>query len=386
MKLFFSVGEPSGDEHAAHLIEELKRRRPDVQAVGFGGDKMEQAGCKLDFRLTDLAVMGFVRVVPMLAKFYRVANLAKRIFETDPPDAVILVDFPGFNWHIARYAKACGIPVFYYLPPQIWAWATWRVERMRKFVDHILCALPFEPEWYRERGIEAEFVGHPALEAFQHKRLDAEFERQYSPSDPVIGILPGSRNHEVQANWPVQLQIAKKLHAKAPDVRFAVACYKEKHLEHCRRSLKNLNAPLPIDLYIGKTSEIIERAQACLMVSGSVSLELLARGTPAVVLYRVSWPMYWFGLRYIECPYFSLPNLFAGRHLMPEFAVVGCTRNFEQQMADTLAWWLNDRDELARRAEQMLAQRDAAMLNDAIGTAASAVLKRFDFLRQKQAA
>lgn len=386
MKLFFSVGEPSGDEHAARLIQELRRLRPDIEAVGFGGEQMEQAGCKLDYRLTDLAVMGFLRVVPLLAKFYRVARQARRIFETDPPDAVVLVDFPGFNWHIARYAKERGIPVFYYLPPQIWAWATWRVERMRKTVDHILCSLPFEPDWYHSRDIVAEYVGHPGLEALDRKPLDESFAREYPESQTVVGILPGSRNHEVHANWPVQWEVMQKLHARVPNCRFAVACYKPAHRDYCSSWLEKSDSPMPVDFHVGKTSEIIDRADVCLMVSGSVSLELLARGTPAVVLYRVGWPMYWFGLRAIECPYFSLPNLFVGRDLMPEYPVVGHTRSFVQQITNNLAWWLEDRDELARRAQQMCELRDAIKVDNAIGTAARAMLARLPEQAIRQAA
>lgn len=375
MRIFFSVGEPSGDEHTAQLINELQKQAPNLQAAGFGGERMQQAGCKLDFKLTDLAVMGFAKVVPHLAKFYRVAQQARRIFQTDRPDAVVLVDFPGFNWHIARYAKQLGIPVFYYLPPQIWAWASWRVERVRKYVDHVLCALPFEPQWYAERGIQAEYVGHPALEAFDRKPLDPDFPQLYS-GQSVVGILPGSRTQEVTSNWPVQLNVISRLHDRCPDVRFAVACYKQAHLELCQRLYHQHGQSLPVDFHIGKTSEIIDRASLCLMVSGSVSLELLARGTPGIVMYRPSWFLYWFGLRVIQCNYMSLPNIFGERFVMPEFTVVGNPAIPTRQIADTIRWWLEDETELQRRAEAMSNIRDSAKVENAIGRAATAILQR----------
>src|SRR4029077_16130314 len=231
MHIFFSVGEPSGDLHASRLVAELKRRAPDLECSGYGGPLMEAAGCRLLFRLTDLAVMGFLPVIPLIFKFIRLAGAARRELAQRRPDAVILVDFPGFNWWIARAAKKLGIPVFYYLPPQLWAWAPWRVRRMRKFVDHVLSCLPFEVEWYRRRSVAAEFVGHPYFDEVAQKPLDGEFLRKQSAaretSIATVAVLPGSRNHEVSQNFPIQIRVMKKLRARLPGVRFLVACYKD---------------------------------------------------------------------------------------------------------------------------------------------------------------
>ncbi|MEZ6088291.1 MAG: hypothetical protein R3C05_09755 [Pirellulaceae bacterium] len=170
--IFFSAGEPSGDQHAARLIQALRRRQPQMAFRGFGGPAMELEGCRLDYELTNLAVMGLVEVAPKLSEFYRVASQAKEIFRQETPDAVVLLDFPGFNWHIAKRAKACGIPVYYYLPPQLWAWAPWRLRKVRRYVDKVLCVLPFEYQWYRERGIDAHYVGHPFFDAVNEQKLD----------------------------------------------------------------------------------------------------------------------------------------------------------------------------------------------------------------------
>ena len=162
LTIFFSVGEPSGDLHGANLIRQLQARRPGLQAVGYGGPKMAAAGCQLHADLTALAVMWFARVLVNLHKFWDLASRADRYFRHHRPDAVVLIDYPGFNWWIARRAKAHGIPVFYYTPPQIWAWARWRVKKMRRLVDHVLCSLPFEEAWLRRHGCQRD-VRRPSV-------------------------------------------------------------------------------------------------------------------------------------------------------------------------------------------------------------------------------
>ena len=147
MKIFFSVGEPSGDLHGANLIRELQKRRPDCEFVGYGGPRMAAAGCALHEDLTKLAVMWLLHALLNIHKFWALVGRADRYFRHHRPDAVVLIDYPGFNWWIARRAKAHGIPVFYYGVPQLWAWAGWRITKMRRFVDHVLCKLPFEETW-----------------------------------------------------------------------------------------------------------------------------------------------------------------------------------------------------------------------------------------------
>ena len=270
MHFFFSAGEPSGDQHAAHLIEELKRRCPGVRISGYGGPRMQQAGCELQYQLTDLAVMGFFRVVPLLWKFARLLWQAQRFFAREKPDAVVLVDFPGFNWWIARKAKAAGIPVFYYMPPQLWAWAAWRIRRVRKYVDCVLCGLPFEYEWYARRGVDAVYVGHPFFDDVAAHSLDGSLRAPLcsrpstATGDPsclppvdragrVVGVLPGSRRHEVVQNWPLMVDVMRRLHARHPDVRFFVPCYTPAFEQMCVDHLRRTEADLPVCFFVGKT-------------------------------------------------------------------------------------------------------------------------------------
>jgi lipid-A-disaccharide synthase len=380
MHIFFSVGEPSGDLHAAKLVGELKRRAPGLRCSGFGGPLMEEAGCEILYRLTNLAVMGILPVIPLIFKFIGLARDAKTYLAKHRPDAVVLVDFPGFNWWIARAAKKLGIPVIYYLPPQLWAWAPWRVRRMRKFVEHVLSALPFEVDWYRKRSVAAEFVGHPFFDEVAQKPLDREFIDQQSspPTGDVrtVAVLPGSRNHEISQNFLIQIRVMQRLHRKLPGVRFLVASYKEAQRDRCRKLLAERAPELAATMHVGKTSEIIQLADACLMVSGSVSLEVLARQTPAVVVYRISRAFYWFCEIMITCQYFSLPNLIARHPIMPEFAPIDDPQPSIEIMSDILHRWLSDNDERARQKAAMKHVCEGVATPGATANAANAILRR----------
>src|SRR6201985_1427630 len=214
MKIFFSVGEPSGDLHGANLIREWHRRRPDCECVGYGGPRMAAAGCELHEDLTKFAVMWFLHALLNIHKFWNMAGRADRYFRHHKPDAVVLVDYPGFNWWIARRGKAHGIPVYYYAPPQILAWASWRVKKVRRFVDHVLCSLPFEETWFRQHGCNATFVGHPYFDEVWHRNLDQAFlDQQIAHDGHLVTILPGSRTQEVEHNLHWFLKAAKRIHA-----------------------------------------------------------------------------------------------------------------------------------------------------------------------------
>jgi lipid-A-disaccharide synthase len=349
MHIFFSVGEPSGDQHAAGLMREIRRRVPDARFSGFGGPLMQQTGYEELYRLTNLAVMGIAAVLPLLWRFYRLVRRAGRFLEQQRPDAVVLVDFPGFNWWIARKAKRLGIPVYYYMPPQLWAWAPWRIRKVRRLIDCVLAALPFEAEWYRERRVNVEYVGHPFFDEVHEHRLDARFCDFLLPAGVrSIGILPGSRNQEVRRNFPHMLEVMRRLYDRHRDVRFRVACYKPLQREYCQLLIQAGYAGLPIDLYVGRTSEIIETAECCLMVSGSVSLELLARGTPAVVMYRGTVFTELLVRMLVTCRFMTLPNLMAGRELMPEFPFARDVERTVRAMTAHLDTWLADAASLAR--------------------------------------
>lgn len=381
MRIFFSVGEPSGDQHAAHLVEELRRLSPEFEATGFGGPAMAEAGVELQFQLTDLAVMGIVQVLPLIQKFRGLVRQAEAYFDTHQVDAVVLVDFPGFNWWIAKAAKKRGIRVFYYCPPQLWAWAEWRIRKMRRNVDHVLCCHPFEAAWYLERGMPAEYVGHPFYDEIAEKHLDSEFLKEQSRESSgvrTIAVLPGSRNGEIRHNWPLQVEVMRRLAAKHDDVRFLVACYREHQREKCAALLAERGLDLPVELHVGKTSEIIESAEFCYMVSGSVSLEVMSRGKPAVVMYHVDRLFAFLAKRLVRCRWMSLPNLIAETTLMPEFPLYGKAERGVAEMEELLSSWLADRDVLARKVHEIQDLRDRVAVTGGIAKAAGAILKKLE--------
>ncbi|MEM9660115.1 MAG: lipid-A-disaccharide synthase, partial [Planctomycetota bacterium] len=285
MRLFFSVGEPSGDLHGANLIRSLGKRNPDWQFVGYGGPKMAEAGCQLHADLTQLAVMWVLRVIAKLPTFVGLLVRADRFFAEQRPDAVILIDYPGFNWWIARRAKAHGIPVVYYGTPQLWAWASHRVAKMRRHVDHALCKLPFEERWFRQRGCHATYVGHPYFDELARQTPDQEFVESMVTGGPLVTILPGSRTQEVEQNGPGLIRAAQRISHEVPGVRFAVAAFSAAQAQRVREMADDANVAL--EIHVKRTAELICAASCCIACSGSVSLELLYHAKPSVIQYRV---------------------------------------------------------------------------------------------------
>lgn len=363
--LFFSVGEPSGDQHCGRLITALEQRDPELRIRGFGGSHMQAAGAAIDFDLTQMAVMGIVEVLPKIRDFLRLARQAESIFAAGEVDAVVLADFPGFNWHIAKRAKRYGLPVYYYLPPQLWAWAPWRIRKMRRTVDAVLSVLPFEHDWYRQRGMTSHYVGHPFFDAVAQQKLDPlvldAMANQRQAGQRLVAVLPGSRSHEVTRNWPVMLQAIRRLNATDPDIRFQVAAFRDQQCLWCRDQLTATDRRLPIDFFVGKTSEIIESAEAAMMVSGSVSLEMMARRTPAVVIYRVGRVFYAAARAMVQVSSMSLPNLIAGETVFPELGSCGAPKATVDFLYRQISGLLHD-DPTRRRVTaqlQMLGQRFA---------------------------
>ena len=317
MKLFFSVGEPSGDIHGANLIRSLQKLNPDLELIGLGGPKMAEAGCKIQADMTELAVMWLLHAILNIHRFAKLLWNANTTLKREQPDAVILIDFPGFNWWMARRAKAHGIPVFYYGTPQVWAWGQWRVKKMRRLVDHVLCKLPFEVPWYESKGVQATYIGHPFFDEVRRYQLDQEFLAEQQSEQPLVAILPGSRSSEITHNFRWFLTAAAKVHRDRPEVRFAIAAYKESHAEMIQGIIDSTDLPstMKLEVFVKRTPELIHLSECCMAVSGSVSLELLFYTKPTVILYCVSPFGDWLQSHGRRVKFVTLVNLLAAKDI-----------------------------------------------------------------------
>ncbi len=389
--IFFSVGEPSGDLHGSNLIRQLRQQCPDLRAVGFGGPRMEAAGATLMEDLTQLAVMWIVEAVLNVDKFWKLLGRAETYFAQERPDAVVLIDYPGFNWWIARKAKKYQIPVFYYGAPQMWAWGGWRIRKMRRLVDHVLCKLPFEAQWYQERGCAAHYVGHPYFDELATQDLDTAFLHRRSAYDSgrLVTILPGSRTQEVRNNLPCFLQAAKEVAAKVPGTRFAVASFNEKQAGMAREQVAR--SGLPIEVVADRTSELIQLSHCCMACSGSVSLELMYYAKPSVIYYWLNRRMYHFAKHFLlQVKYMTLVNLLAcedrfdltyapfdpshpGADQVPFPEYPACDDKSAHIAAHVIEW-LTRPAEYRRRVDQLVGLRSRFCRTGATRTAANFLL------------
>jgi lipid-A-disaccharide synthase len=389
MLIFISAGEPSGDLHASNLVRALRKVMPDAEFAGFGGPRLARAGATLLYPLVDLAVMWFAQVFRNIATFARLLKQADRYFAEHKPDAVVLIDFPGFHWLLAKRARRRGIPVIYYVPPQLWAWAGWRVRKVKKYVDLMLCSLPFEPAWYAARGYEAaEHVGHPYFDELAARSLDMDFlADQQQHVGPVVAILPGSRTQELVRNLPAMLRAAARVAAERSDVRFVAACLHERHAALVRGTAERLHReashggaasidPERLTVFAGRTPELIRLADVAWAVSGSVGLELMHETLPTVVLYTVRRFDLAIARPFIKARFISLVNLLAGAAVMPEYLV---DRDASGDLAAWALRWLNDPAERGAAVERLVALKERVAQPGASERAARRIAEHLDY-------
>jgi lipid-A-disaccharide synthase len=300
----FIAGEASGDANAAGLIKALRSQAPDVQLFGVGGPKMREAGMELVLDLTEHAVVGLVEVLKKYRKFHRVFWQLVRESEKRRPDAVVLVDFPGFNLRFAAQMKKRGIKVVYYISPQLWAWHASRAKQIERDVDLMLTIFPFEKDWYAQHApkLRVEFVGHPLAE-----RIKDEGGRM-KREEKLILLLPGSREREVAKIWPI---MAKVVECMPDDFQFAAAAVDA-------RSAAMMKHPR-VKVEVGKAQELMQRAALAITASGTATMECAYFGCPMIVVYKVNWLTYLIGRMIVKVNWLAMPNVIAGREIVPEF-------------------------------------------------------------------
>ena len=325
MKYFLIAGEASGDLHASHLIESLKQLDPEAQFRFLGGDMMSaQAGTQPIIHYRDMAYMGFADVVRHLGKILGFLGTARRSIDEWQPAAVILVDYPSFNLKVAKYAHNLGIPVHYFISPKVWVWKEWRVKDIRRYVNHMYCILPFEPDWYRERDYKATYVGNPTVQEVAQASKNfpdfAQFIEEFGlPDKPIIALVPGSRVREIRDNLPLMLEAA----VRHPEYQSVIAGAPSIDDSLYRDVMGNQAVPVLRDA----TYPLVHHARAAVVTSGTATLETALLGTPQVACYRFNGSKlsYNFYRRLLTGKYVTLPNLIVDEPVIPELLMHLCT-------------------------------------------------------------
>lgn len=310
-KLYVIAGEASGDLHGANLVRALFRRagHEPLKVRAWGGDRMQQAGAEVVKHYRELAFMGFTQVLFNLRTIMGNIRACKADILAFRPDALVLIDYPGFNLRIADFARRNGIKVYYYISPQLWAWKASRVKIIRRAVDRMFVILPFEKEWYAKHGVEVEFVGHPLLDALEREDLTWS---DPGPGDgrPLVALLPGSRVQEIERMLPAMLATVQRF----PRHRFMVAAAPAVPADVYQRHMRDL----PVQLVHDRTYALLKHARAALVTSGTATLETALIGTPEAVCYSGSAVNVWLAKRLIKVPFISLVNLIMGREVVRE--------------------------------------------------------------------
>jgi lipid-A-disaccharide synthase len=312
LRILISAGEASGEMYGAQLIEAMRRRDASIEFFGVGGDKMRAAGCDTIVDAKDLAVVGITEILGHLPKIWGLFH--KLIAEADKrgPDLAVVIDSPAFNWRVARQMKKRGIPVVYYVCPQFWAWRQGRVRLLRKYIDKALVIFPFEEKFYRDRGVDATFVGHPLADLPRPNisREDYATQNNLDPNKPWITLMPGSRVKEVRMNLPTILESAARL-GTGYEFLLPLAPTLD------RSFLASLIGTQPIRL-VTESLPALANSRAGIVASGTATVEAALMGMPFVMVYRVTPFTYFLGKRTVKVPHFAMVNLIAGREIVPE--------------------------------------------------------------------
>jgi len=346
------AGEVSGDHHGAAVARALRARVPGVRLVGLGGPLMEAQGVHSMASLDDLAVMGFAEVVRHLGFFHRLLSRVKALLASGEVDLVLPIDYPGFNLRIAEAAHARGIPVLYYISPQVWAWKAGRARKLARWADHVAVILPFEEQVLGKAGARVSFVGHPLLERPDDLPDRAAFCARWGLDEgrPLLAVLPGSRRQEILRHLEVFAGAGRVVQAHRPDVQVVIA--------RAPTLAASLLAPAGLPV-VSETRALVRHSRAALVKSGTSTLETALEGTPFVMAYRTHPLTYRLARRLVRVPHVALANLVAGERVVPEVLQDEAT---PERLASLLLPLLDDSEERRRQATGL------ARIRDALGT------------------
>lgn len=311
MRYYVIAGEASGDMHGANLMNELKRQDPSAVFRCWGGDRMQKAGGEIVKHYRELAFMGFTEVLMNLRTILRNISFCKKDILEWKPDAVILIDYPGFNLRIAEFAHGIKLKVIYYISPQVWAWKQSRVQKIKKFVDRMIVILPFEKDFYKKFDCDVDYVGHPLLDAINDIATSDDWKKQHAlEGEPVIALLPGSRMQEINKMLPLMLSSVKKF----PDYHFAVSAAPSAD----RATIERICAGFPVKIIYADSYSLLKNSFAALVTSGTATLETALFGVPQVVCYKGGTVSYLIAKQLVNVKFISLVNLIMEKEVVKE--------------------------------------------------------------------
>lgn len=367
------AGEESGDQHAAEMVKELKLTHPQLRFSGIGGKHMEAAGVSL---ISDLARYGVTGVTEVLRHLWIIRRAFKAIqahLLKHPPALLVLVDYPGFNLRLAKFAKQHGIRVLFYISPQIWAWKAGRINTIRNYVDHMAVILPFEKSIYREAGVPVSFVGHPLIKRINEALTHAPSRESLNlPVDKrLIALLPGSRTHEMERHMPVMIEMAKQIHRKHHDVHFVIPVAGTLKLEKIADYYQGTH--LPITLVAGQAIEVARCSDCIVVASGTASLECALLEKPMCIVYKGSAISYFLACFFIKIQYLGLCNILQHRMIVPELLQYDCNASELTKLVNQL---LDDSD-LSRSIKKNLRKlRQSLSIDEADESISELVLEQ----------
>ncbi|MGE3259097.1 MAG: lipid-A-disaccharide synthase [Geobacter sp.] len=317
-RIMIVAGEASGDIYGAGLIRAVHAIDPTFRFFGIGGARMREAGAETMADSADMAVVGLVEVLKHFDVIAPAFLTLKRILQNDPPDLLILIDYPGFNLRLAKVAKQAGVKVLYYISPQIWAWRQGRVKKIKKLVDHMAVILPFEAPLYEKAGVPVSFVGHPMADRVKTELSHDEAANSFGldPSRPIVGLFPGSRRSEVSRLLPVILDAAQLLQLQFPDVQFVLPLAST--LSDADLAPYLVGHQLSITTTRERIHDLIKACDAVIAVSGTVTLEIALVGTPLVIIYKLAALTYQLAVRLVKVDHIGLCNIVAGETVARE--------------------------------------------------------------------
>jgi len=315
-RLLVSCGEASGDLYAGALTRELHALADDVVVSGLGGPQLAAAGGLLIDDYRDIAVTGLTEAIAKVPRSFAALRRLVASARRERVDAAVMIDFPDFNFRLARRLKRLGIPIIYYVSPQIWAWRSGRIATLRAIVDRVLVIFPFEEQIYREAGVPVEFVGHPLVDLAQASDAREPFLRRHglSVTAPTVAILPGSRPNELARIFPDLARAAARVKAQVPAAQFVIA--RAPNLDD--RLFAHAQALVPMIVVSGETDNVLAASDVAMVASGTATVQAALHGTPMVIVYRVSRATYFLGRRLVKLDTFGMVNLIAGERIVPE--------------------------------------------------------------------